>query len=182
MLCERCGKNEATMRLTKIINNKKTVTNLCAECARETGNQIPTPLEGIGSMLSGLLGLENLWKSNPMLKTEEPKRCPVCGTTKEDITREGKLGCGECYITFIDEMRPLLRKIHGNCLHHGSVPGIEAEPETKKSVKLPKKLKEELSEEDKLREQMNEAIAKEDFETAIVLRNKINELQQKEGE
>lgn len=177
MLCERCKKNEATMVLTKIINNKKTVTNLCAECAREAGNTMQMPLDGLGSIFSGLLGLETLWKGGPIQSIGTVKKCPSCGMTKEDIMREGKLGCGDCYITFIDEIRPLLRKIHGNCLHHGSVPNVD-EP-----VKVRKEAKNESPEKspvEMLQDKMKEAIAKEDFETAAALRDQIKELQ-KEG-
>lgn len=176
MLCERCKKNEATMKLTKIINNKKTVTNLCAECAREASNQVPSAIEDFGSMLSGLLGLDMLWKTSPV-KNLSVKACPACGMTREDIMREGKLGCGQCYITFIDEIRPLLRKIHGNCLHHGSIPNTEAvTPKEEKKSAAPEKSPLEA-----LQEKMKEAIAKEDFESAAAIRDQIKELQ-KEGE
>jgi ATP-dependent Clp protease ATP-binding subunit ClpC len=37
MLCEICGQRPATVQYTKIINGRKTVVNLCDECAREQG-------------------------------------------------------------------------------------------------------------------------------------------------
>jgi ATP-dependent Clp protease ATP-binding subunit ClpC len=37
MLCELCKQRPATVQYTKIINGKKTVVNLCDECAREQG-------------------------------------------------------------------------------------------------------------------------------------------------
>ncbi len=184
MLCERCKKNQATMRLTRVVNNKKSVINLCADCARETGNQIPVAMEGIGSILSGLMGLDTLWKTNQVQTAKTVKKCPVCGMTQEQISREGKLGCSECYITFIDEMRPLLRKIHGNCLHHGSIPqDAEAKP-----VSLPgdneatgKVTETAQSELEVLQRQMKDAIARENFELAAAIRDKIKNIQE-EGE
>lgn len=177
MICEICKKNEATMVLKKTINNKTTVTNLCAECARKAGTSIPTPLDGLGSMFSGLLNLETIWKGGPFQPVGTIKKCPSCGTTKEDIMREGKLGCAECYITFIDEMRPLLRKIHGNCLHHGSVPNAE---EIVPQAAEPKEKAPEKSPIETLQAKMKEAIEREEFETAAALRDQIKELQ-KEG-
>lgn len=178
MLCERCKKNQATMRLTRIINNKKQVINLCADCARETGNQIVPTIDGIGSILSGLMGLDNLWKNDPQLSV---KKCPVCGMTQAEISRSGKLGCSECYITFIDEIRPLLRKIHGNCLHHGSVPMADkaesapVKPEVASAVNIkaedgPPPREDSV---EALKLQMKDAIAREDFETAAKLRDEI---------
>ena len=112
------------------------------------------------------------------------KKCPVCCMTQEQISREGKLGCSECYITFIDEMRPLLRKIHGNCLHHGSIPqDAEAKP-----VSLPgdneatgKVTETAQSELEVLQRQMKDAIARENFELAAAIRDKIKNIQE-EGE
>ena len=182
MLCERCHQNEATMTLTRTINNKKTVTHLCPQCAREEGAPLSTALEGFGNILSGLMGLGNLWT---VPKAAVPqKRCPKCGMTADEITSSGKLGCAECYVTFIDEMRPLLRKIHGNCVHHGTVPGqgagrpveIRAEDEKTGRTAGP-----ELSELDSLRRQMKDAIAREDFESAARLRDRIKELTESEG-
>lgn len=182
MLCERCKKNQATMRLTRVINNKKSVINLCADCARETGNQIPTAMEGIGSILSGLMGLDTLWKTSQLQTAKAVKKCPVCGMTQEQISREGKLGCSECYITFIDEMRPLLRKIHGNCLHHGSIPQEEgARPvslpnDSEKTGKVTETTQSEL---ETLQRQMKDAIAREDFEQAAAIRDQIKTIHEK---
>ena len=181
MLCERCKKNQATMRLTRVVNNKKSVINLCADCARETGNQIPAAMEGIGSILSGLMGLDSLWKTNSLQTGKNIKKCPVCGMTQEQISREGKLGCSECYITFIDEMRPLLRKIHGNCLHHGSIPqeaGAQPVSLPDEDEKTGKAAESAPSAIDLLQRQMKDAIAREDFEQAAALRDQIKRIQE----
>ena len=173
MLCERCKKNQATMRLTRIINNKKQVINLCADCARETGNQIVPAIDGIGSILSGLMGLDNLWRNDPQRSV---KKCPVCGMTQAEISRNGKLGCSECYITFIDEIRPLLRKIHGNCVHHGSVPEVipeEAEHAAETKTETAPQNEPPVGSVEALKMQMKDAIAREDFETAAKLRDEI---------
>ena len=185
MLCERCQKNEATMTLTKTVNNKKTVTHLCPECAREVGAPISNAIEGFGNMLSGLMGLGTLWSQPKSVK--EVKHCPNCGMTADEIIDTGKLGCAECYITFIDEMRPLLRKIHGNCVHRGTVPGSDsARPLTLKSddERTGKIVSPDSNELETLKIQMQDAIAREDFESAAALRDRIKTIQEnneKEG-
>ena len=40
MLCERCGKHEANVHITKNINGKVTEMNLCSECANRSGEMI----------------------------------------------------------------------------------------------------------------------------------------------
>lgn len=183
MLCERCKKNQATMRLTRTVNNKKTVVNLCADCAREAGAPFSTAMDGLGSILSGLMGLDSMWKT-PAHSVRAVKQCPVCGMTQEEILENGKLGCAECYITFIDEMRPLLRKIHGNCLHHGSIPNengsspvqLHSDDERTGKVASP-----EMNNLETLKMQMQEAINREDFEAAASLRDRIKALQQEEN-
>jgi protein arginine kinase activator len=42
MLCQNCGKNEANIRYTQIINGVKKEVALCSDCARKLG------LENIG--------------------------------------------------------------------------------------------------------------------------------------
>ena len=40
MMCERCGKNEANVHITKNINGQITEMNLCSECANKSGDMI----------------------------------------------------------------------------------------------------------------------------------------------
>ena len=40
MLCERCGKNEANVHITKNINGRVSEMNLCSECADASGERI----------------------------------------------------------------------------------------------------------------------------------------------
>lgn len=182
MLCERCKKNQATMRLTRTVNNKKTVMNLCSECAREVGAPVSSAMDGLGSILSGLMGLETMWKTTPQ-SVAAVKKCPSCGMTKQEISNNGKLGCADCYITFIDDMRPLLRKIHGNCLHHGSIPADGGSPVQLRTddERTGKVANPEVPTIETLKIQMQEAIKREDFETAAALRDRIKLMQQEEN-
>ncbi|MBE7064450.1 MAG: hypothetical protein E7384_01375 [Ruminococcaceae bacterium] len=197
MLCEKCGKKSAVVRLTKIVNNKKSVMNLCADCAEDVQSSVTPPmLDGFGSLLSGLAGLDNLWvTSQNSQPAKNVKACPVCKSTIKTINQTGKLGCSECYATFIDELRPLLRKIHGNAVHLGASPYADgeniAEPDDEKIEVGAKRsaekiqtenVQKELSEIDKLRNEMQVAIANEEFEKAAELRDKIKELEKEGGE
>ncbi len=195
MLCEKCGNKPAVVRLTKIINNKKSVMNLCADCAEDVQSSVSMPmLDGFGALLSGLAGFD-AFRGPTQTTSKNVKSCPVCKSTIKTINENGKLGCSECYVTFIDELRPLLRKIHGNCVHNGAMPFMTApqssgsadgEVKTENSVdynaaeNIEKVANEEsgLSEVEKLRVQMQEAIKAEEFEKAAELRDKIKAIEQ----
>lgn len=195
MLCEKCGKKSAVVRLTKIVNNKKSVMNLCADCAEDVQSSVAPPiLDGFGSILSGLAGLDNLWSSSVgMSQSKNVKSCPVCKSTIKTINQTGKLGCSECYVTFIDELRPLLRKIHGNAVHIGAVPYAEDHAKDDgDTINISRERKadsseditseRELTEIEKLRIEMQDAISKEDFEKAAEIRDRIKVLEQEGAE
>ena len=197
MLCEKCGNKPAVVRLTKIINNKKSVMNLCADCAEDVQSNVSIPVfDGFSTLLSGLAGFDGMWgQSSKSSKTV--KSCPVCKSTIRTINENGKLGCSECYSTFIEEIRPLLRQIHGNCVHSGAFPAMQVSqsrsqetsmnPDVDKSVENTKPDEEETVNNDKsevqiYRDMMKDAIAKEDFEKAAELRDKIKKLESEGGD
>ena len=169
MLCEKCGKNEATIHYSEIINGKKKSYTLCSECADKLGiSDISAPFDGFGatSLLSGIFGeafpTAGIAKRTP---TSE-KQCPTCGSTLREIADAGKVGCAECYRTFRSELAPTIRRIHGRVSYKGTSP--EASAETKAET---------VSEADALRAELYEAIKNEEFERAALLRDKIKSLE-----
>jgi protein arginine kinase activator len=48
--------------------------------------------------------------------------CPGCNTTLEDMTKQDRLGCPQCYETFDKYIKPLLENYHGSLVHKGKVP------------------------------------------------------------
>ncbi len=170
MLCERCGKNEATVRYSEIINGKKRSYSLCADCAGELGigTAVPTDIFGAGSLFSGFFG--DIFDHPKAVAASNVVRCPVCGATLSDIAAEGKVGCSECYRTFRAELSPTIRRIHGGVTYKGSQPAKDA-PEAGGTAGKP------VSELDALRAELYEAIKKEDFERAAELRDRIKALE-----
>ena len=107
MLCENCKKKEATVFYEENINGKKKSYRLCAECAAEKGVSIPDfgreMLSFGNELFGGILNAATAFPRGMSLLGRTPereKRCPVCGSTLADITRNGRLGCGECYSVF----------------------------------------------------------------------------------
>src|SRR3989338_1987324 len=106
MLCEVCGKKEATVHLTEVVNDKITKLHLCENCAKEKGSEMEEHF-GLNDLLAGLADLGT---------TVEPKhaesiKCPKCGFTYQDFSRVGRFGCGECYEAFKKHIAPLLKRI-----------------------------------------------------------------------
>ena len=165
MLCQNCGKNEATTHIKQIINGDMAESHLCSECASHLGYDDVFSDFGLGlsQFFGGFLGdmMPSLGQGNPV------KRCEKCGASFEDIAREGKVGCADCYRTFYDRLLPSIQRIHGKIKHNG-----------KTSAAVPEKVKIETTEEkiEKLQKQMNECVAKQEFEEAAKIRDEIKAL------
>lgn len=161
-MCDVCGKNEATVHLTEIVNDKVTKLHLCEECAKEKGAEMEEHF-GLSDLLAGLADLG---------ATAEPSivdsiKCPTCGFTYQDFKKVGRLGCGHCYDAFKKQLAPLLKRIHGADRHVGKIPVTIG-----KTIKDTRTLQE-------LKIQMEKAIQTEEFEEAARLRDKIRDLEKK---
>lgn len=169
MLCQNCGKNEATTHIKRVVNGDTTQTHLCAECAQALG---------YGDMFSGFgLNLDDFFGGflgDTVQKLASPveQRCSKCGNTFSDIVRSGKVGCSECYKTFYDKLLPSIQRIHGRIKHNGKqVSSIETTASQVEQVK-----KDPVEE---LKKELATAIENQEFEQAAVIRDKIRELENK---
>lgn len=163
MVCNICGKTQATVHLTEIIDDQITELHLCEECAQKKGAQMESHF-GLSDLLAGLADLGTQFSKT---KAEPKLKCPKCGLTYEDFKKVGRLGCGECYNAFREALTPLLKRIHGSTQHYGKSP--------KKIAKVVKA----KNEVEVLKEKLQKAIQKEDFEEAAKLRDKIREMEKK---
>lgn len=167
MLCERCGQHPATVHMMEIINNQKNSTHLCEVCAREMQPQgfgFGVPQIHLHNFLAGLLNHE-LGGGKQEQKEASGRRCEKCGVPEEQIGKQGLLGCGDCYPFFEEKLRPLLRRIHGSIGHIGKVP-----ERTGGHARLVKEIS-------SLKNQIQEAVSKEDFEQAAQLRDRIHQME-----
>ena len=164
ILCDICKENVATVHYTEIVNNKLKKMDLCEECARQKNI-------GINVQFSVADILKGLTESHIAKKEESGRKCPVCGLTFSKFRKTGKLGCGQCYKVFSDELLPIISDIHKNAQHVGAKPS-----KTRVRKTASAKLKREL---DDLNSQLENAIKNEEYEEAAVLRDKIKSLQVK---
>ncbi len=165
MLCQNCGKNEATTHIKQIINGDMAESHLCSDCAAHLGYS--DMFSGFGLNLSELFG-GFLGDMKPAVSAGKAPRCPKCGSSFDEIVRDGKVGCADCYRTFYDRLLPSIQRIHGKIKHSG-----------KTVVAAPAQPKVETKEEkiEKLKAAMNDSVAKQDFENAAKIRDEIKLLE-----
>lgn len=157
MTCQNCGNNEAEFHYNSNINGDIKALHLCSECASKLSgeNQAIFPqVDYLHSILADLLGASRQ-------KVSDARQCPLCHATENSIMRTGKVGCAQCYDTFIDLLTPYIKRIHGNTTHSGKAPS-SAGPEIR--------LRREI---ERLRRELEAAVEAEEYENAAVLRDKI---------
>jgi protein arginine kinase activator len=96
-------------------------------------------------------------------------KCEVCGLTFDDFRQKGEFGCSDCYVTFREELKPILRRIQGDVIHKGKVP---------KRAGGTLSIKREI---EKLRDNLKELVAKEEYEKAAKVRDEIKKLEAQSG-
>ncbi len=152
MLCQNCGKNDATTHYHSVINGVVKDKYLCSECAVKD-RQMSVGENDFLKMLTSFFNDSSVQN----LKTV---KCECCGTTFADIRLNGKVGCGNCYNVFKEELTPTLQRIHGRTTHIG---------------KRPSDNNETLDILDDLKKQLKKAIETENYEEAANLRDLIRQ-------
>lgn len=168
MLCERCGKHQATTIFTQTINGVTKTEHICSECAYKSGLNNFFGGFSLGSFINSLGGTQSY----------SEKRCPKCGSSFDEIRENGKIGCAFCYDFFRSELTPIISNIHGKAVHVGKTPhGYIKQIEEKSNVK---QNEQELTELERLKIDLQKAIDSQEFEKAASLRDKIKELEKRQ--
>lgn len=162
MQCENCGEREAEIHLTKIIQNELTTVHLCDECAEDEGVAAESAVGN--APLTDFLAEMGKDVTESMLSTGS-EDCPYCGTSASDFRKTGRLGCPQCYAHFEEQLRSLLRRIHGSTQHVGKLYLSEVDETDDEYSRLAA-----------LKRRLQQAIQIEDFEAAADLRDRIDEL------
>ena len=156
MLCQKCGKNNATTHIKTIINGTVSELNLCGYCAAKNGytSFSKTP---ISNLLASMLG-----QSMEMGSKISTRKCSCCYSSFADIAESGKVGCANCYTEFKEELLPYLKRIHGSVKHNGKRVGSK-EIMVKNPIDRLSELKNKLA----------QLVANEQYEEAAVVRDEI---------
>jgi protein arginine kinase activator len=159
MKCECCKETEATIHLTQVIDGEVKKLNLCQVCAQNNGIDLNSPI----SITDVLLGLGNQPAGDAVKNdsSEFDLSCSRCQMTRAEFKKRARLGCPECYKAFMGELSAITQAMHHSRQHVGKIParqGNEARVTAQVAV---------------LKKDIETAIAKEEYEVAASLRDKI---------
>lgn len=175
MLCQNCGKGEANVRYTQIINGVKKEMILCEKCSKELGVSdfnFNMPIN-----LSSFFGefLENQENLATNFLITKPFICEVCGMDDEEFASTGKFGCENCYEVFSGKIDPILKNIQAGNRQVGRTAKNQIKQETQTKVQPTQKQEKYPVEE--LKKQMKQAIKEEQYEEAAKLRDAIRKIE-----
>ena len=182
MKCQKCGKHEANVKYTQIINGVKKEMNLCESCAHKLGItqdfsfNIPMDFK---SLIGDFFGeYENNFV--PSLISSKSLECKNCNMIYEEFLNTGKFGCGECYEIFSDKIDPIIKNLQGSNRHVGRKGRISNGKIKQKVEEIKEKIENKgNSKIDKLQEELKNAIKEERYEDAAKLRDEIKKLENK---
>lgn len=159
MLCQNCQQKAAKVHLTQIIKNTKVDIYLCEQCANEISpTELLSPF-GFNDFISGLFGAQ--------VKQEAPVKlkCSNCGMEYQEFTKTSRVGCAQCYKAFELKLDPIIKRLHGNAEHHGKIP-----VRVSSNISVPNEI-------EKLKDRLNDAVKKEEYEEAAKIRDRIRSLE-----
>jgi protein arginine kinase activator len=160
MKCECCHKEEATIHLTQVINGNVKKLNLCQECAQDSGIDLNSPI----SITDILLGLGAQPIGDAPALAEFDLSCSRCQMTRTEFKKRAQLGCPECYNAFMGELNALTKAMHHSAQHVGKIPARQGN-----KARIAAQIA-------AMQKDIEVAIAKEQYEVAANLRDKIKAL------
>jgi len=164
MKCDFCER-KATVFLTQLVEGQMKKVCLCDDCAKERGVTDPTGFSLADLLLGGMPGKGSVQPAKTPVRGGGGRKCPSCGFTLEDLRKVRRLGCGDCYTTFADEVALILQGMHKGVSHIGKVPSGLMERQV---------LRQRL---DELRERLDRAVASESYEEAAGIRDEIRNIE-----
>ncbi len=157
--CDKCGK-PATVHLTEISDGEKIEKHLCEDCAAAEGITVKANLP-----ISQLL--EDFILQSAGHEDTSDLQCDVCGLTFPEFRQRGVLGCPNDYDAFSEVLDPMLRQAQEGAEQHiGKVPERAGSGQEKQNAML------------RLRGELKQAIAAENYERAAEIRDRLKEMEE----
>lgn len=172
MLCQKCNTKTASVFISSIIYGQEKKLYLCKDCAKDyklLNFKFSEPFSIKDIMDKFKMNENNLTDKDidllAMDKDIEYIKCPNCNITYEEYRETGKLGCSRCYETFEKQLKLIIKNMYSNEEYIGKSP-----KKCNDNIYISKQIR-------ILKEELNRAIDKEEYEKAADIRDKIKELQ-----
>jgi protein arginine kinase activator len=168
MKCQQCEK-PATFHITELTGGKPQELHLCEDHAREyltqsTGEQTSTG--SVAAALAQQMAQQiGVGQTAEELSEIDQQSCPVCGITFFEFRNQGRLGCPHDYVCFQPQLEPLILNVHGEMEHTGKHPRRAVGTSESRTQLI------------RLRREMAEAIAQEEYERASKIRDEIRAIE-----
>lgn len=159
MRCDRCDQ-EASVHLKEAVDGEVRESHFCLDCARRLG--VAPPASAPSLPLESILQKFILAHLGELVGELARKRCPCCHMAFMEFRSGGRLGCPNDYATFQAGLLPILSRAHGATRHVGKRP-------RRSGSRGPELIR--------LRTELGNAIAEQDYETAARLRDAIRDAQ-----
>lgn len=165
MQCERCQTEEATVHLTQVVSGEVKKVHLCAACAEASGIDFHDPAT-LAELIAQFGGSPAGAAAGAGFPVDEPNpACPQCHQKFSDYQKSGRLGCPACYDAYGPPLLEFIRSVQGGAdQHRGRLP-----PQVLAGASRVAKL-------ERLKRDLNAAVAAERFEDAARLRDRIRKL------
>lgn len=165
MVCDLCGKHEASIFVQQIIDGKAKELYICGHCAKKYNlyadeKKMQVSLNAVFNNLSSRLHNK---ETDPADK--RPLLCPACGTSLQQIKTEGAIGCPLCFFYFRDSVLERMRSANGEIFYLGKLP---EKLETFSECTMPLQ---------QLKHELEKAVECEDYELAAYFRDRIKEME-----
>lgn len=165
MKCQQCDR-PATFHITELTGGQPQELHLCEEHARQYLTQTSGEPSDPANMAAALAQhmaqqMQQVGQTADELARLDQQSCPVCGMTFREFRSRGRLGCPNDYVAFVQQLEPLILNIHGEAEHVGRSPRSGPAQSQKRTQLI------------RMRRELKEAVAEEDYERASKLRDRI---------
>lgn len=163
MICERCKKKQATVKLVKIINGVKKEQMLCSKCSISTSELEYDSDENtikdfdFNKLLSDLINYVNCDSQDEVANKDS--RCDLCGATYDEVKSGELIGCSNCYDLFEKEIRGMIKNFQGSRTNKKKYTFISEDIKTLEDLEY----------------ELKEAVKFEEYEKAAILRDYIKQ-------
>lgn len=182
MKCENCGKNNANVKYTQIINGEKKQMFLCEECSEKLGiNDIHFNMPiNFTNFLTDFFDDMNDISLIPSIGKTNQLECSKCGLNWDDFLHTGKFGCSNCYSDFESRIDPILRSMQGATNHIGRIGKVIEGNNIKQNLddkisnnEANSNQTKQINELEQLKADLKQAVKEERYEDAAKIRDEI---------